>query len=167
MMASLVKEEVLEADMLHIFKKYGFLLTKSSKYINEINFDKDVITEIQITRNPKNKEVGYLLLICSHDVAVDISINFFEMDPNELTIEYLRDCVCELLNMIGGNLQDRLENANLDMPIIIDDKAQLIEIQKNVNKSDFFYEVALTNDKAKLFQLTVYSDQIKKRNEDS
>lgn len=161
-MTLFVKEEVLEADMFHIFKKYGFLLTKSSQQIDEIDINQDVVTKIQVTRNLESKEVGFLLLVCPHAVAVDISVNFFEMDPNELNIEDLKDCVSELLNMIGGNLQNSLENASLDMPVLIENEVQLIEIQKNIEKSDFFYEVALVNNKAKLLQLTVYSDRMNK-----
>jgi len=160
-MTLFVKEEVLEADMLRIFKKYGFSLTKSSKRIEDVEIKKGVVTKIQVTSNPESREVGFLLLVCPHAVAEDISVDFFKMDRNALGIEDLKGCVSELINMIGGNLQNSLENASLDMPVLIEEEAQLIKIQENIEKSDFFYEVAFVNNKAKLLHLTLYSDTMK------
>lgn len=152
----LIHEAMLEKDILGIFNVIGLKIRRTKEKIKIINLKRDIAANVQISR-AESGTCGYLMVICPQKMAAKIGETFFQMLPDDLNEETMRECVSEVLNMIGGNLQNNLDDANLDLPQVIENEVQLAEIQQIQEKSDLIYEFYIGHDEDPLFQVSVYS----------
>lgn len=153
----LIQEALLEEDILSIFNSIGLKIRRSREKIKTINLKLDIAAKVQISHGKKGSKCGYLMVICPQKMAAKIGESFFQMLPDDLDEATLKECVQEVLNMIGGNLQDSLADANLALPQLIETEAQLSKIQNIQEKSDLIYEFYVGSDEDPLFQISVYS----------
>jgi len=153
----LVNEAALEADIFNIFANFGFNLQRTLKRIPNLNLNKDIAAKVQVSHDAVNAHTGYILLICPHKTALKIGESFFQILPIDLDQATLKDCVSELLNMIGGNLQNKLPHANLELPCLIETKQQLCEIESITHRSDLIYEFIVGEQEDPIFQISLYS----------
>lgn len=147
----------MEEDILSIFSSIGLKIRRTKEKIKTINLKFDIAANVQISRGKKGVKCGYLMVICPQKMAAKIGETFFQMYPDDLDEETLKECVQEVLNMIGGNLQNSLKDANLELPQVIENEVQLEKIQKIQEKSDLIYEFYVGADEDPLFQVSVYS----------
>ena len=150
-------EASIEEDILNVFSSIGIQINRTKNRIKEINLKRDIAANIQITRSQTGVHCGYLMVVCPEKMALQIGQSFFQMLPDDLDEETLEECVQEVLNMLGGNLQNSLADANLDIPELIKDENELRRINEIREKSDLVYEFSAKDIDKPLFQVSIYS----------
>lgn len=74
---------------------------------------------------------GALLLECNRWQACRFAGRFLSIDPPDTVDEVVRDVLCELANMIGGNLKCVLrQGVRLSIPSILDDGVDALRIYR-------------------------------------
>lgn len=62
---------------------------------------------------------GEIALICDEDLAHHVTAVLFEMDPDEVTDDDIKETISELNNIIGGNLKYLLpEPTDMRLPVV-------------------------------------------------
>ena len=100
-MSLIVNEDMLEEDILNIFKSFGIEVKRSEEKLKDVNFIRDIAAKIQISKDQSNQKCGYLMVICPEDIARQIGVAFFQIPFEDLDELSLKDCVTELLNMMA------------------------------------------------------------------
>ncbi len=87
----------------------------SSKEPFDINSENSITANIQIN----GKWQGVVALMIGHDLAQQLAVKMFSMEPGQVSDEEVNDALSEMINIIGGNLKSLLPQPNqLSLPLV-------------------------------------------------
>lgn len=159
-MGTVVQEKALDVDILNIFENYGCSIKPMGSKESPMKYDDGIIVKIKITEGESDESGANLMLHCSENVAEIISEAFFGIPIEDGDRESMRECISELLNMIGGNLQRSLDHSGLGIPKVVEDQNEFEDLMQTKNRQDYFYELSSEKGSGhKVLQVSVYEEE--------